>query len=154
LGQAVRYRGVDRNAIFVEDARKRGWEIICGDAFEPELWQSSDVVLVIDILHHLSDEMMLELMTLAFSHALSKVVVVEPAFVEVARRWGIIGRWIGRLFSAIDFDGFNRIERWQTREEYGALFQRLGRLAEASTFQMKACELGGHHLVVYRRAGE
>ena len=146
-----RYAGVDRNELFVSYGRRQGLDLAVGDVFDPGAYRRSDVLLVVDIIHHLPPPELTKLFDLVFAHANKRVVIVEPAFVGLARSYGPFGALVDRLFKWVDYDGFNRIERWMTNKEYFALFaDRFGSPA-GHAFGLQHREVGHHHVVTLDR---
>lgn len=123
------YRGIDLNPSFVKYGQKKGLDIKLGDIFDPTLYPASDMVLLCDILHHLSDEKMRELLDLSVKFSREKVVIVEPAFVSIASSSNIFSRLLSRFFSMADADGINDIDRWLSEADYQTLFDHIRSIA-------------------------
>lgn len=143
------YYGIDLNEIFVRYGRGKGIHLELKDIFDPAAYRQSDVFVVVDILHHFSPEKLQKLFHLIFLHAKKKVIIMEPSFVNVAEKHGIIGRFLGWIFKIVDDDGFNKIEHWFTHEQYQELFQSRFGSQHGKNFQMKYQKIGGHYLVTF-----
>ncbi len=122
LPQDCSYKGIDLNQAFVRYGKKKGLDIEEGDIFDEALYPDSRIVLLCDILHHLSDEKMKKLIDIGIRHSTEKVIIVEPAFVSVASAKNPFSRALGRLFSLADADGINQISKWLSEPDYFALF--------------------------------
>lgn len=151
LDPSVTYRGIDLNEIFVKHGRKQGREITVNDALDESAYVESDVVLLVDIVHHLKPDALKTLFRNVFTHAKEKVIVVEPAFVSLVHHYGVFGKIWGWLFTLIDDDGINHIDHWFTDEEYDRLFETRFGVAEGKTFDMSYEHVAGHHLVTFTR---
>ncbi len=119
------YSGFDLNKSFVKYARKKGRNVFLGDIFEERNFKEVDVILLCDILHHLSDDKIKKLLILATKYAKEKIVIVEPQFVKIASKKNVFSRLFAKIFSIVDYDGFNKIENWLSEKEYYDLFREL-----------------------------
>ena len=86
------YYGIDLNERFVRYGRKRGANLQVRDIFDPTAYTQSDVFLVIDVVHHFAIQKLEKLFDLIFRHTAKKVIVIDPAFVSIARRYGALGK--------------------------------------------------------------
>lgn len=119
------YRGIDLNQTFIRYGQKKGLSVSTGDIFDESLYPDSRIVLLCDILHHLPDEKMKQLIDIGLRHSREKLIIVEPAFVSIASAKNPISRALGRLFSLADADGINKISRWLSEEDYYRLFSHI-----------------------------
>ena len=145
------YYGVDLNEIFVNYGRKKGVRLEIGDVFDPRVYKKSDVLIVVDFIHHLSPEKLKQLFDIVFANAGKKIVIVEPSFVSFMNKYGIFGRFISWLLRVIDDDGINRIEYWFTDEKYQSLFEERFGSKDGKNFEIKHKKLAGHHLITFSR---
>ena len=119
------YSGIDLNEGFIEYGRKRDRDIKVGNALDIKNYPTTDAVLLCDILHHLSFKDMRKLVSIALQFAREKILIIEPLFVSIASKKNVISRGIGRFMASMDYDGFNKIERWMSKTEYKELFHSL-----------------------------
>ena len=143
--------GIDLNEIFVRYGRKTGVNLEVKDIFDSQAYKKSDIFLVIDVVHHLSSEKVKTLFDLIFAHARQKVIVIDPGFISIARRYGAFGKFLGWVFRTIDDDGFSRVEFWLSGEEYQKLFQSRFSSEYGKSFEMNHQEVGGHQLVTFTK---
>lgn len=125
LDDSCSYSGIDLNEIFINFGRKRGLDIRIGNVLEEKNYIKSDVIILCDILHHLTEDKIQRLVSIATKFAKEKVIIMEPAFVGLASGKGFFSRFLAKVFAKIDFDGINKIENWFTREDYQKLFKHL-----------------------------
>ncbi len=119
------YSGFDLNKSFVNYAKKKGRDICLGNIFDEDNYKSVDIILLCDILHHLKDEEIEDLLLLSTKYAKEKIVIIEPQFVNIASKRNIFSKIFAKVFSIIDYDGINQIENWLSEKEYYELFNRL-----------------------------
>ena len=143
------YHGIDLNPIFVAYARKRGVDVELRNIFDSKAYRKSDVFTLVDVVHHVPSAKLRELFDLIFSHTAKRVVIVESVFLGITRRYGIFGKMLGRLFSFIDDDGFNRIERWPTNAEYQKLFTDRFGSEIGKRFDIQQSLTDKHYIVVF-----
>jgi SAM-dependent methyltransferase len=118
-----RYVGVDLNCGYVEHARRRrgdaGHSFRCVDASELVVeGERFDLVLLVDFLHHLSDEAAVSVLRTARRLTTRHVVSLEP----VAEQGNRVGRW---------FVQHDRGEHMRPHAELLALFEEAGLGIEA-----------------------
>lgn len=139
LDPSCRYRGFDLNARFVEHARRRGRDVVLGDVFDPAQYRGSDVVLLIDILHHLPAERVEEAVALAVGVAREKLIVIEPTFLFFESP--LLDRLLVRFTYAFERDGVSNTHPRYTASDQERLFasiaERIGRLREHRTFRLR-----------------
>jgi len=145
------YYGIDRNEIFVNHGRQKGRKLEIKDIFDPGAYKESDVFLAIDIVHHLSREKLKDLFDIVFQHARKKVIIMEPAFVHLVSKYGVLGKFIDWFFRKIDYDGFNIINHWFTNEEYSELFKRRLGSQYGNKFSLDHRKVSNRHLVTFTR---
>ncbi|MCH8329572.1 MAG: class I SAM-dependent methyltransferase [Nanoarchaeota archaeon] len=125
LHPSCSYSGIDLNEKFINFGRKRGLDIRLGDALQESNYVKSDIIILCDILHHLTMDEIKRVVSIATKFAKEKVVIMEPAFVGLASGKGFFSRFLAKIFAKIDFDGINNIENWFTKQDYYKLFKYL-----------------------------
>jgi SAM-dependent methyltransferase len=125
LYDSCSYSGIDLNEIFINFGKKRGLDIRIGDVLEESNYIKSDIIILCDILHHLTKDKIQEVVSIATKFAKEKIVIMEPAFVGLASGKGFFSRLAAKVFARVDFDGINNIEHWFTRQDYQKLFKHL-----------------------------
>lgn len=119
------YSGIDLNEKFVEYGRKKNRDIKIGNVLDSKHYRKSDVILLADILHHLTIKDIKKLLAIAVQYANEKIVIIEPVFVNIGSKRNVFSRAIAKFMVFMDSDGFNEIEKWMSRDEYDALFKSL-----------------------------
>jgi SAM-dependent methyltransferase len=102
----VNYFGFDSNPQYVRVARSRygsHGEFLCGDASSPqvrELAQDADAFLSLGVLHHLTDQQIREILSLARAclRPSGRFIFYEPCF-------SANDHWVGRIFMGLDRGG-------------------------------------------------
>ncbi|MCH8067215.1 MAG: class I SAM-dependent methyltransferase [Nanoarchaeota archaeon] len=144
------YSGIDLNEIFINFGRKRGLDIRIGDVLEEKNYIKSDIIILCDILHHLTRDNIHRVVSIAKKFSTEKVVIMEPSFVGLASGKGFFSRLAAKVFAKVDFDGINNIEHWSTRQDYQKLFKHL---KETNKFaDMKIQMSKGYYFVELIRA--
>ena len=143
------YYGIDLNKRFVAYGRKKGINLELKSIFDPAAYKSSDIIMVIDIIHHLPSDKLKELFNLVFQHAKQKVIVIDPAFVSIARKHGSLGKFLGWVFRLLDDDGITKIEKWLSEKEYQELFQSRFTSEYGKKFTVNSHRVAGYHFVVF-----
>lgn len=119
------YSGIDLNEKFIEYGRKKNRDVRIGNVLDRKQYQESDVILLADILHHLTILDIRRLLSIAVEFAMEKILIIEPVFVKIGSKKNIFSRAIAKFMVFMDSDGFNEIEKWMSRDEYDALFKSL-----------------------------
>jgi SAM-dependent methyltransferase len=102
----VNYFGFDPNPQYVRAARSRygsRGEFLCGDASSPrvrELAHDADAFLSLGVLHHLTDQQIREILSLARAclRPSGRFIFYEPCF-------SANDDWVGRIFMRLDRGG-------------------------------------------------
>jgi len=102
----VNYFGFDPNPQYVRAARSRygsRGEFLCGDASSPrvrELAHDADAFLSLGVLHHLTDQQIREILSLARAclRPSGRFIFYEPCF-------SANDHWVGRIFMRLDRGG-------------------------------------------------
>lgn len=145
LDPSCSYYGIDLNEKFVEFGKKRNRNIDIGNILDESLYRESDVILLADILHHLTAGDIRKLISISVRHAREKVVIIEPVFVNIGSKNHFLSRAIAKFMAWLDSDGFNEIEKWMSREEYDELFLSLK--ASNNIKEMKVTHFRNHDFV-------
>ncbi len=151
LDPSTRYSGIDLNKKFIKYAQKKGKDVRLADIFERTSYKPSDVVTLVDIIHHMPEDKLPLLFDNIFRSAKSKVVILEPAFVNLKDRYGLFGSIIDWLFKKLDSDGFNTIERWYSEAEYNKIFASHFGSKYGKAFDVTIKKVWPYNLVVYTR---
>ncbi len=139
------YSGIDLNKKFIEFGRKRNRDIHVGNVLDVSQYRDSDVILLADILHHLTLKDAGKLLAIAVRFAREKILIIEPTFVIIGSYNNFISRIIGKIMKWLDADGINEIEKWLTRDEYDELFKSL---KESNNIkEMRITHFRRHHFV-------
>jgi SAM-dependent methyltransferase len=125
LYDSCSYSGIDLNEKFINFGKKRGLDIRIGNVLEETNYIKSDIIILCDILHHLTKDKIQEVVSIATKFAKEKIVIMEPTFVGLASGKGFFSRLAAKVFARVDFDGINNIEHWFTRQDYQKLFKHL-----------------------------
>ncbi len=139
IDPSCKYYGFDLNEIFVKYAQKRGCDVIVGDVLDPEVYKKSDVVMVIDLLHHLPTKNMTEVIELAVKNCCEKLIIIEPIFYILKNP--ILDRFLIKFTHAFENDGVSGVHPRYTRDEQIQLFQntleKFDALKSLEKFSMK-----------------
>lgn len=123
IDESNTYRGFDLNDRFVEYGQKLGLDIAKASIFDTGAYKMSDVSVLVDVVHHIPQDKLSKLFDLVFKHTTQRVIILEPAFLNLSKRYGKIAAPIDWLMRLLDSDGVNKIDRWLTEKEYMALFE-------------------------------
>jgi SAM-dependent methyltransferase len=149
LHSTTKYSGIDLNERFIRYGQMKGRDIKYGDIFDKKSYKKSDIILACDIIHHLSKEKNLELFSILNSFAKKKIVILEPRICILASGKNIFSKALAKLFSWIDSDGVNKIERWFSDKEYKELFYDFSKLS-SRVASYKVSILGAYYIVEYQ----
>jgi SAM-dependent methyltransferase len=139
------YSGIDLNKKFIAFGRKRNRDIHVGNVLDVNQYRDSDVILLADILHHLTLKDARKLLAIAVRFAREKILIIEPTFVIIGSHNNFFSRIIGKIMKWLDADGINKIEKWLSRDEYDALFKSL---KESNNIkEMRITHFRRHHFV-------
>ncbi len=123
LHPSCSYRGIDLNDTFIRYGRERyDRDIQIQDGVDGLDYPRSDVVIITDLLHHLSTEKTKMVLTKSL-RAAPMVIIVEPSYLGLAKQKNIVGRIINWFFTAIDQDGINLGKTWRSEAEYRKEFE-------------------------------
>ena len=151
LDSTATYSGIDLNEKFIKYAKEKGKDVRLGDIFEPRSYQPSDVITLVDIIHHMPGEKLPELFDHIFQFAQKKVVILEPSFVNLESKYGLAGRAVDWIFKKLDSDGFNTIERWYSESEYAEMFESRFGSKLGEKFEVSVEKVWPYNLVTYSR---
>ena len=125
LDPSCSYAGIDLNEKFINFGKKNGLDIHTGDIFDEKNYVRNDIIILCDILHHLTISDIKKLVLISTKFAKEKIVIMEPAFVGIAAGKGLFSRLSAKIFAQVDFDGINHIDIWFTMQNYHNLFNYL-----------------------------
>ncbi len=151
LDVTTRYCGIDLNKKFVEYAQKKGKDVQPANIFERASYKHSDVITLVDIIHHMPEAKLPILFDNIFRFADKKVVILEPAFFDLKSRYGLFGGIIDWFFRKLDSDGFNTIERWYSAAEYKKMFDERFGSKHGDAFDVTVKKVWPYNLIVYTR---
>ena len=123
LPKNIQYAGIDLNEKWIKHGIKKGRDLRVGDILEEKNYEKSDIIILCDILHHMTQENMRKLVQIATKFAKEKVIIMEPSFVNWASGKNPFSRFLAKIFSWVDNDGINKITKWHSKEDYIKLFQ-------------------------------
>lgn len=110
LDKSNHYSGFDLNKKFVDYANKKfRLNLVVGDAANPEVYKKSNVVVVLDILHHLDKEKRKVVVDNSFRNADEKVLICEPYVPEFFKKKGLLVRFARKVFEYFERDGYNNV---------------------------------------------
>lgn len=110
LDRSNTYYGFDLNKKFIDYAiKKHNLKLKLGDATESSSYIKSDVVVLLDILHHLTPDKRIKVMINSFKNAKEKVIVCEPYLPLFFKKKGLLVRFARNVFEHFENDGFNRV---------------------------------------------
>jgi len=104
------YTGIDLNRSFVEFARTKGLNVVCGDLFDASNYNESDVIIICDVLHHVIPNHD-RLIDLCKSKS-KKVIICEPFRNRSISDYVLHKISSNKFFYHLlgDYDGVNRLE--------------------------------------------
>ncbi|MBW3003687.1 methyltransferase domain-containing protein [Candidatus Woesearchaeota archaeon] len=127
LDKSTKYSGFDLNKRFIDYANKKfKLNLKVGNATDPKMYDRNDIIIILDILHHLTPDQRTKVVELAFSNS-DKVIICEPFLPEFFKKKGLLVRLARKIFEYFEKDGFNRVtvdiglykdELRQSLEEY------------------------------------
>jgi cyclopropane fatty-acyl-phospholipid synthase-like methyltransferase len=151
IDQTNTYSGIDLNKTFVEYGRKKGKNIKFKSIFDPEAYSPNDVLILVDVIHHIPAAKLQQLFDLVFRHANKRVVILEPAFLNLQEKYGAAGTMIDWLMKKFDSDGVNEIQNWMNQEEYSQLFENRFGSVEGKDFTVNIQTIYPYYLVTYTK---
>lgn len=123
LDPSCEYRGIDLNEIFIRMGREKfGRNIWLQDAVWGPDYPESDVIIIMDLLHHVSRKETKIIITKALK-ASPLVIIVEPSFLGLAKEQSVFGRIVNWIFTTLDQDGINSQKIWYSETEYKKEFE-------------------------------
>lgn len=120
IDDSCSYRGIDLNPVFIKTAKKNGLRVEKGDVFDPENYSSCDIIIAMDMLHHIDSR---KDKLISISERFAKKMIIVEQYWEPRRlkkesllKSGLMKK-LFELFS--DFDGINDPDDMKvyTREE-------------------------------------
>jgi SAM-dependent methyltransferase len=141
LHSSVQYSGIDLNQDFVDYGKKKGIDIKLGDIFDKSKYKKSEIILLCDLVHHLTIKQNKELFKIMEPFAQKKIIIFEPRICTLASKKNIFSRIIAKIFSAVDRDGVNEIDKWLSDKEYRKLFDDM--FKESSRIESYTVKMNG-----------
>lgn len=151
MDDSVTYKGIDLNSKFIEHAQNHGKDVRLADIFSRKSYENSDVFVLVDLIHHLPEERLPELFRLVFKHTNKRVVILEPSFVDLKSKYGLLGSIIDWVFKKLDSDGLNKIEKWYSEDEYNKLFKSSFNADYKDSFEVSIDKVWPYYVVVYSK---
>ena len=151
LDSSVTYSGIDLNERFIAHAKEHGKNVQLADIFDPDSYAKNDVLVLVDLIHHMPGERLQELFELVFKHAKKKVVILEPSFVNLKSKYGPFGSAVDWAFKKLDSDGVNTIESWYSDAEYRDMFDNRFGSSLGKKFIPTITEVRPYYLVTFER---
>lgn len=105
LTEGVKYSGFDLGPENVEHATKKGLDVWKGNVLMEEDYKAADVVVVVDVLHHVSLEERKKFISLCWKYTKRLFVICEPGYQD--GRWPRLSKFVRWLGSFNDRDGIN-----------------------------------------------
>ncbi|MEA3429676.1 MAG: class I SAM-dependent methyltransferase [Nanoarchaeota archaeon] len=110
LDNTNHYSGFDLNKKFIDYAiKKYKLNLKIGDATDSKAYKKSDVVILLDILHHLTDIKRKVTINNSFSNAIEKVIICEPYVPDFFKKKGLLVRFAKMVFEYFERDGYNKV---------------------------------------------
>lgn len=146
------YRGIDLNEKFVEYGQKLGLDITKASIFDPDAYTMADVAVLVDVIHHLPPDKLTGLFDLVFKNTTQKVIILEPAFLNLSKRYGKAAAPIDWLMRQLDSDGVNKIDRWLSEEEYMSFFESRFGSTYGKDFRPEVKKVYPYYIVTFQKA--
>ncbi len=151
LDSTTSYIGIDLNKKFVKYGQNRDRDLRLADIFDSTSYETSDVLTLVDIIHHMPENKLPDLFNIIFRFTKKRVVILEPAFVNLESRYGLFGKIIDWILKKLDSDGFNSIERWYSEAEYSELYNSRFGSKYADDYRLTVKKVWPYNLVIYSR---
>lgn len=145
------YQGIDLNDISIIHARKLNLNVKKGNIFDKDSYKKCDVYILVDVVHHIEPDKLVNLFNLVFSSAKSKVVILEPSFVNLEAKYGFIGKYIDKILMKLDNDGINTITKWYTEEEYQELIDSRFSSKFGNDFSVRVQKINPYYIITYEK---
>lgn len=145
------YQGIDLNTKYVDFGCRQGRDLKVRDIFDRMAYPNSDVLILVDVIHHLPKERLSELFDLVYAHARRRVVILEPAFLNLGKRYGVFGALIDWVFKKLDDDGINKIEHWMSESEYQELLEKRFGSQRGKPFGLRVKKIYPYFIITFAR---
>lgn len=145
------YSGIDLNDISLRYAKKHGINIRKGNIFDQTAYTKSDVLILVDVVHHINPDKLSALFDLVFTNSQKRVVIMEPAFVNLQAKYGFLGKIIDKILMKLDDDGVNKIDNWYSESEYLALIKGRFGSKHGKDFSVTTKKINPYYLIIYTR---
>jgi hypothetical protein len=146
------YSGIDLNQTYVEYAQRHGLNVQIGDIFDGRAYRPHEVTMLVDVVHHMPEGTLKILFDNVFKNTRKRVVILEPAFLNLEERYGRVARPIDWALRKLDGDGVNTIERWYSEKEYLDLFETKFSSVQGRPFTVHVLKIYPYFIVTYTRA--
>lgn len=151
LDSSDTYTGIDLNQTYVAYAQRRGLNVQIGDIFDDKAYKPTDVSILVDVVHHIPEVKLEKLFDNVFKNTRKRVVILEPAFLNLEERHGVAARPLDWVLRKLDGDGVNTIERWLSEEEYTRLFESKFSSKLGRTFAVRVQKIKPYYIVTFMR---
>lgn len=151
IDSSNKYSGIDLNKHFVKYGKSKGLELKIGNVFDEKVYKKSDVIIAVDLIHHLPLSKLKPLFEAVFKNTRKKVVIMEPTSPSLVNIWGPMGKIADRFIMWIDSDGINKITKWLSDAEYNELFKKRFGAKEGNKFDLKIQKIFPYYLVTYEK---
>jgi len=135
------YSGFDLNESFIRYARGKSLSVYHGNVLEPESYCPTDIVVCVDILHHLPPTERGEVIDNCWRVTKKKLIICEPYREGREKKW-----W----FEYIEKDGINNPkleEIWDKEELQKQMEEGFGKIP--NLYSRKISKLGKDFIAVY-----
>lgn len=146
------YKGVDLNKKYIEFGRNQGRDLRLGNIFHKNSYRRSDTLILVDVIHHMPPERLSELFDLVYAHAKQRVVILEPAFLNLKKKYSVFGAAVDWMFKKLDDDGINKIEHWMSEAEYQRLFENRFGSPEGNDFSLRVKKIYPYFIVTFAKS--
>jgi len=110
LDRSNTYSGFDLNKTFIDYANKKySLSLEIKDVTDPKSFKKSDVIVLLDILHHLDKDKRKKAVSNAFSNAKKIVIICEPFLPKFFRKKSFFSKVSAKVFEIFERDGFNHV---------------------------------------------
>jgi len=110
LDDSCKYNGFDLNNKFIAHINKKhNLDLKTGSVIDEKSYSDADVIVAMDILHHISKKQREKVIQLCLEYAKNKVIVCEPFVPPFFKKKNWLTKAAERLFESSERDGFNKV---------------------------------------------
>ena len=110
LDRSCTYNGFDLNEKFISHINKKhNFNLKTGSVIDEKLYSNADVIVAMDILHHIPRKQREKVIELCLKYANKKLIVCEPFVPPFFKKKSWFTRIAECLFESTESDGFNRV---------------------------------------------